>query len=98
MHVGVLTSVSCRREHEPSPSADSSELSWWEEERASLQQTLRALQTQFAGERARREEVERQAELLAEENGALEQQLSGMEACRVGHMTDPERTAGTLTL
>lgn len=82
-------SVLRRYEHEPPDSTDSSGLlPWWEEERASLQQSLRALQTQFASERARREELERQAELLAAENAALEQQVSGMEACRVGQITE----------
>lgn len=57
---------------------------WWEEERASLQQSLRVLQAQFASERALREQLERQAQLLGAENAALEQQLSGLEACRVG--------------
>lgn len=58
--------------------------SWREEEQASLRHSLRALQTQFAGERARREESEREAELLAGENAALEQQVAGMEGCQVG--------------
>lgn len=49
----------------------------------SLQQSLRALQTQFANERARREEAETEAELLARENAALEQQLARMEGCQV---------------
>lgn len=57
---------------------------WWEEERASLQQSLRVLQAQFSSERALREELECQAQLLGGENAALEQQLSGLEACRVG--------------
>lgn len=57
---------------------------WWEEERVLLQQSLRVLQAQFASERALREGLERQAELLGAENAALEQQLSGLEACRVG--------------
>lgn len=58
-------------------------MSWHEEEQASLRQSLRSLQTQFASERARREESEREAELLANENAALEQQLAGMEGCQV---------------
>lgn len=87
--------VLCRYEHEPSDSTDSSGLPWWEEERASLQQSLRALQTQFASERARREELEREAELLAAENAALEQQVSGMEACRVGQITEAETPMDT---
>lgn len=77
----------CRYEDEPdepSDGADSADVAWWEEERASLQHSLRALQTQFASERARREELQREAELLTGENAALEQQVSGMEACRVG--------------
>lgn len=73
----------CRYAAEPADGPASSDGPWWEEERASLQQSLRALQTQFAGERARREQLEREAELLCGENVALEQQLSGMEACRV---------------
>lgn len=76
-----------RFEHEPSDSTDCPDVPWWEEERASLQQSLRALQTQFASERARKEELEREAELLTGENAALEQQVSGMEACRVGGAT-----------
>lgn len=72
-----------RFEQEPSDGTDPPDVPWWEEERASLQQSLRALQTQFASERARREELEREAELLTGENAALEQQLSGMEAFRV---------------
>lgn len=76
---------SCRYEHEPPDAAAAAPgVAWWEEERASLQQSLRTLQTQFASERARREELEREAELLAGENAALEQQVSGMESCRVG--------------
>lgn len=63
---------------------ESSDISWREEEQASLRQSLCTLQTQFASERARREELEREAELLAGENAALEQQVAGMEGCRVG--------------
>eukprot|EP00066_Takifugu_rubripes_P029131 XP_011618397.1 PREDICTED: cerebellar degeneration-related protein 2-like [Takifugu rubripes] len=74
---------SLRYEDEPPDAADCAEVAWWEEERASLQHSLRALQTQFAGERARREELQREAQLLTGENAALEQQVSGMEACRV---------------
>lgn len=55
---------------------------WRKEAQASLQQSLRALQTQFANERARREEAETEAELLARENAALEQQLARMEGCQ----------------
>lgn len=59
--------------------------SWWrEEEQASLQQSLRNLQTQFAAERAQRAESEREAELLAMENATLEQEVARMEVCQVG--------------
>ncbi|XP_041829012.1 cerebellar degeneration-related protein 2-like [Melanotaenia boesemani] len=67
---------------ECSDDLESSAAAWHEEEQASLRQSLRALQTQFATERARREEAEREAELLARENAVLEQQLAGMEGCR----------------
>uniref|UniRef100_G3NER1 Cerebellar degeneration related protein 2 n=1 Tax=Gasterosteus aculeatus TaxID=69293 RepID=G3NER1_GASAC len=59
-----------------------SEPSSYEEEQASLRQSLRSLQTQFAAERAQRERSEREAELLARDNAALEQQLAGLEGCR----------------
>ncbi|XP_031171575.1 cerebellar degeneration-related protein 2-like [Sander lucioperca] len=84
-------SVSCLKElqntlrydhDEPSDGLESSDMSWHEEEQASLRQSLRSLQTQFASERARREESEREAELLGRENAALEQQLAGMEGCQ----------------
>ncbi|CAN9509022.1 unnamed protein product [Ophioblennius macclurei] len=67
---------------EGSDDLESSAASWREEEQASLRQSLRALQTQFASERARREEAEREAELLAGENATLEQQLTQMEGCQ----------------
>ncbi|XP_071318452.1 cerebellar degeneration-related protein 2-like [Trachinotus anak] len=67
---------------EPSNDLEASDVSWREEEQASLRHSLRALQTQFANERARREEAEREAELLAGENAALEQQLTGLEGCQ----------------
>ncbi|KAM9424320.1 cerebellar degeneration-related protein 2-like [Pholidichthys leucotaenia] len=67
---------------EPSDDVEPSSTSWQEEEQASLQQALRALQIQFATERARREEAEREAELLARENAVLEQQLAGMAGCQ----------------
>lgn len=74
----------CRYDYdEPSVDLESSDMSWREEEQASLRQSLRSLQTQFASERARREESEREAEMLAGENAALEQQLAGMEGCQV---------------
>ncbi|XP_018520920.1 cerebellar degeneration-related protein 2 [Lates calcarifer] len=86
-------SVSCLKElqntlrydYDPDESSDdreSSDMSWHEEEQASLRQSLRTLQTQFASERARREQAEREAELLAGENTALEQQLARMEGCQ----------------
>lgn len=68
---------------EPSEDLESSDISWREEEQASLQQSLQTVQTQYATERARREKAEQEAELLARENAALEQQLAGMEGCKV---------------
>ncbi|XP_068161866.1 cerebellar degeneration-related protein 2-like [Antennarius striatus] len=84
-------SVSCLKElqgamrfdDDPDDDPESCPVSWREEEQASLQQSLRSLQTQFAGERSRREASEREAELLAGENASLERQLAGMEGCRV---------------
>ena len=63
--------------------ASSSKLEWREEEQASLRRSLRALQTQLANERAGREEAEREADVLANENAVLERQLDVMEGCRV---------------
>ncbi|XP_053270323.1 cerebellar degeneration-related protein 2 [Pleuronectes platessa] len=80
------------------PSSDlepSSDMSWQEEEQESLRQSLRALQTQFAVERARREEVVREAELLAGENATLEQQLTRMEGCQA-RVNELEREAEEL--
>ncbi|XP_069016389.1 cerebellar degeneration-related protein 2-like [Embiotoca jacksoni] len=68
---------------ERSDDLESSAISWHEEEQASLQQSLRALQTQFAAERARREEAEQEAELLARDNAELEQQLARLRGCQV---------------
>lgn len=68
---------------EPSDDLESCDTSWREEEQASLRQSLQALQTQFATERAQREALEREAELLTRENATLEQQLAGMEGCKV---------------
>ncbi|XP_077357965.1 cerebellar degeneration-related protein 2-like [Festucalex cinctus] len=56
---------------------------WHEEQQTFLRRSLRSLQAQYAGERARREEAEREAGLLSRENVALEQQLAGMETCRM---------------
>ncbi|XP_067344246.1 cerebellar degeneration-related protein 2-like [Channa argus] len=70
-----------RFDYDPSEPSDDLE-SWREEEQASLRQSLRTLQTQYASERARREEAEREAELLARENAELEQQLAAMEGCK----------------
>lgn len=74
---------------------ESSAASWHEEEQASLRQSLHSLQTQFATERARRQEAEREAELLAGENAALEQQLAGMEGCQA-RVSELEREAEEL--
>ncbi|XP_061564836.1 cerebellar degeneration-related protein 2-like [Cololabis saira] len=76
---------SLRNDCDPSKRSDDLECSaasWREEEHASLQQSLRVLQAQLATERARREAAEREAELLARENSALEQQLAALEGCR----------------
>lgn len=83
-HVTVYVCSNDYDPDEPSDGARASDVSWREEEQASLRQSLRTLQTQFACERARREESEREAELLAGENAALEQQVAGMEGCQVG--------------
>ncbi|XP_070708033.1 cerebellar degeneration-related protein 2-like [Pempheris klunzingeri] len=80
---------------EPSDDLKSSDMSWHEEEQASLRQSLRTLQTQFASERARREDSEREAELLAGENAALEQQLAGMAGYQA-RVTELEREAEEL--
>lgn len=64
----------------------SSVMAWHEEEQASLRHSLHTLQTQFATERARREEAEREAELLVGENAALEQQLAGMKGFQASPM------------
>ncbi|XP_038592113.1 cerebellar degeneration-related protein 2-like [Micropterus salmoides] len=99
-------SVSCLKElqntlrfnydaDKPSDGLECSTMSWHEEEQASLRQSLRTLQTQFAGERARREQSEREAELLAGENAALEQQLAGMEQCQA-RVAELEREAEEL--
>ncbi|KAJ3607392.1 hypothetical protein NHX12_024443 [Muraenolepis orangiensis] len=58
------------------------ELEWHEEEQASLRRSLCALQTQLANERAGREEAEREADVLANENAVLERRLDWMEGCR----------------
>ncbi|XP_010731203.3 cerebellar degeneration-related protein 2 [Larimichthys crocea] len=96
-------SVSCLKElqntlrydsDEPSDGLES-DMSWHEEEQASLRESLHTLQTQFASERARREESERVAELLAGENAALEQQLAGMEGCQA-RVAELEREAEEL--
>uniref|UniRef100_A0A673BR17 Cerebellar degeneration related protein 2 n=1 Tax=Sphaeramia orbicularis TaxID=375764 RepID=A0A673BR17_9TELE len=96
-------SVSCLKElHNTFRYTDGDELpdepsdySWHEEERDSLRQSLRALQAQFANERARREAAEREAELFAGENVTLEQQLTAMEGCRA-RLTELEHEADEL--
>uniref|UniRef100_A0A8C7Y6S9 Cerebellar degeneration related protein 2 n=1 Tax=Oryzias sinensis TaxID=183150 RepID=A0A8C7Y6S9_9TELE len=74
---------------------NSSVTSWHEEEQASLRQSLRALQVQFATERARREEAERGADLLVQENAELEQQLSQLEGSQA-RVSELEREAEEL--
>ncbi|XP_051925683.1 cerebellar degeneration-related protein 2-like [Hippocampus zosterae] len=69
---------------------------WWhEEQQASLCRSLRSLQAQYAGERARREEAEREAGLLSGQNQALERQLAGMETFRL-RVSELEREAEEL--
>ncbi|XP_056432448.1 cerebellar degeneration-related protein 2-like [Gadus chalcogrammus] len=77
--------------------AASSKLEWREEEQASLRRSLRALQTQLANERAGREEAEREADVLANENAALERQLDSMEGCRA-QLAEVECEAAELRL
>lgn len=81
----------------PSDEADlqPSVLCWHEEEKDALRESLRSLQTQFSSERSRREAVEREAELLANENAALEQQLGAMEGCKT-RLSELEREADEL--
>ncbi|XP_008312501.1 cerebellar degeneration-related protein 2-like [Cynoglossus semilaevis] len=99
-------SVSCLKElqstqrcdanpDEPSDNLKTASVLWREQEQASLQQSLHSLQIQFAGERAQREEVEREAELLARENAALEQKLAGLDGCRA-RILELEREAEEL--
>nr|XP_057917704.1 cerebellar degeneration-related protein 2-like isoform X2 [Doryrhamphus excisus] len=82
-------SVSCLEELQRHPEEPSNDLEcygvqqWHEEQQASLQRSLRSLQAHYAGERTRREEAELQAGFLSRENMALEQQLAGMETCKV---------------
>lgn len=68
---------------EPSPGVQPCENWWREEEQASLQQSLRNLQTEFAVERAQRAESEREAELLLMENAMLEQEVARVEVYQV---------------
>lgn len=83
MHILCLCRSDCDAEEASSDLENSSVTSWHEEEQASLRQSLRALQVQFATERARREEAERGADLLVQENAELEQQLSQLEGSQV---------------
>ncbi|XP_074520157.1 cerebellar degeneration-related protein 2-like [Halichoeres trimaculatus] len=101
---GGAQSVSCLTElqntlsYDPDETSDDlepSDVSWREEEQVSLRQSLRTLQTQYATERARREESEREAELLASENAALEQQVTKMEGCQA-RVSELEREADEL--
>ncbi|XP_068192742.1 cerebellar degeneration-related protein 2 [Antennarius striatus] len=53
-----------------------------EEENASLQRSIHALQSQIALERSRRETAEWESELTISENRGLEQRLSQLDGCR----------------
>lgn len=77
------------------PDSLSSLRCWHEEEKEALRESLQSLQTQFASERSRRERVEREAEFLANENAALEQQLGTMEGCQT-RLTELERESEEL--
>lgn len=107
-HAGRLRgrqSISCLKELDhafkftefPADEADlqSSVLCWHEEEKEALRESLRSLQTQFSSERSRREAVEREAELLANENATLEQQLGAMAGCKA-RLTELEHEADEL--
>ncbi|XP_061763362.1 cerebellar degeneration-related protein 2-like [Nerophis ophidion] len=94
-------SVSCLEELQRPPEEPRGEQEccgvqrWHEEQQASLRHSLHLLQTQYAGERTRREEAEREAGLLNRENAALEQQLARMERCKV-RVSELEREAEEL--
>lgn len=77
------------------PDARPSLWCWHEEEKEALRESLQSLQTQFASERSRRERAEREAEVLANENVALEQQLGAMEGCKT-RLTELERESEEL--
>lgn len=68
---------------------------WHEEEKEALRESLRSLQAQFASERGRRERAEQEAEALANENAALEQQLGALENCKT-RLTELERESEEL--
>ncbi|XP_028843751.1 cerebellar degeneration-related protein 2 [Denticeps clupeoides] len=53
-----------------------------EEDNAALRGSIQMLETQLEAERGRRQEVEHETELMAEENSALEQRLGLLEGCR----------------
>ncbi|XP_047465576.1 cerebellar degeneration-related protein 2-like [Mugil cephalus] len=93
--VSCLQELQNRHDDPDKHSDDSVAVSWHEEEQASLRHSLRALQTQFATERARREAAEREAEILAGENAALEQQLSQMDGYQA-RVSELEREAEEL--
>ncbi|KAM8889670.1 cerebellar degeneration-related protein 2-like [Synchiropus picturatus] len=83
-------SVSCLKELQDALSYSDSEegpleepeASWQEEAQTALRHSLQNLQMQFASERARRDQAEREVALLSRENETLEQQLAGMERCQ----------------
>ncbi|CAL1599728.1 unnamed protein product [Knipowitschia caucasica] len=53
---------------------------WHEEQREALTESLQVLQKQLSTERLRRERAEQHADVLANENAALEQQLGSVDA------------------
>lgn len=77
------------------PDTQPSPWCWHEEEKEALRESLQSLQTQFASERSRREQAEREAQVLANENAALEQQLGAMEGCKT-RLTELEQESEEL--
>ncbi|XP_033840641.1 cerebellar degeneration-related protein 2-like [Periophthalmus magnuspinnatus] len=87
---GGRQSISCLQELEftrrlrscpldESDAAPPAGVCWHEEQKEALTETLQTLQRQLANERSRRERAEHDAEILANENATLEQQLATTE-------------------
>ncbi|KAK7913415.1 hypothetical protein WMY93_013626 [Mugilogobius chulae] len=78
-------------ESDPQPAV----VCWHEEQKEVLTESLQSLQKQMSTERSRRERAERDAEILANENAALEQQLGAMEGYKT-RLTELEQEADEL--